>query len=36
MTLALTLEIRHCARAWCTRQQSQSPPYPHNVKSKDS
>jgi len=28
MTLALTLEIRHCARAWCTRQQSQSPPYP--------
>jgi len=31
----MTLEIRHRARGRCTRQQSQSPPYPHNVKSKD-
>jgi len=32
----MTLEIRHCARGWCTRQQSQSPPHPQTVKSKDS
>jgi len=29
MTLALTLEVRHCGCAWRTRQQSQLPPYPH-------
>jgi len=27
MTLALTLEIRHCGCVWRTRQQSQLPPY---------
>jgi len=32
----MTLEKRHRACGWCARQQSQSPPYPHNVKSKDS
>jgi len=32
----MTLEKRHRACGWCTRQQSQSPPYTHTVKSKDS
>jgi len=32
----MTLEKRHRGCVRCTRQQSQSPPYPHTVKSKDS
>jgi len=31
----MTFEIRHRACGWCTRQQSQSPPYPQTVKTKD-
>jgi len=32
----MTLENVSSGCGWCTRQQGQSPPYPHNLKSKDS
>jgi len=32
----MTLENVISGCGWCTIQQSQSPPYPHNLKSKDS
>jgi len=31
----MTLEKRHSGGVRCTRQQSQSPPYPHSAKSTD-